>query len=934
MKHILLAVLFVLFIPVLICSLAVAGTTGKIAGKITDRETGEALPGVNVLIVGTKMGAATDVNGEYYILNIPVGTYSVRASFIGYQTVTVENVKVVSDLTTKVDFALPSEAIELKEIVVSAERPLIQKDATSTVTVIDASEIQVMPVSSFTEAMVLTTGFVETQNGGDNGIHLRGARTGEITYIVDGVRVDNPLFGGLATDVTRVGVAELTVLAGTFNAEYGQAQSGVVNIVTQEGKDKYAGTVRFNTDRFGSDRNDWGTMQEEVSLTGPAIPGLRIANFFGSADWLFTRTYLNKSTGPEYMTPGGRVIQRHHDFGLYNNRFRGTGKLTVRPTGNFRIQAGVNVTDQKSKGYSHYFKELPEFNGIDVDQSKLYNLFISHAITPSTFYELKASYFEVTDQHYLFEEGLNGNFRRIFSSVTNAFGFDSTSNYEFAGRYGITLPANYAAEFGYPLRQDIEVDNQVIYAAGTPLTPEIAADLIARGISKVSVTVFSMDNFLRDAQSITRTISANVSSQLNKWNLVKAGFEYKRYKVKDRWISGINEFWNYVEDPNDASFVVPEKRHYEQVHYNFSPLQMAAYVQDKLEFEDFILNLGLRFDYLDTNAPDVYAFLQDPTNPLLREKKVGSKTHLSPRIGLSFPITDRAKFHAAFGQFYEYADFNFIYRRFRQNTPNYPLPDLSVGFWPIIGNPDIKPETSNAYELGGELMINEDLVGRVTVSYKDTYDYISTRLVDADPFTYTEIVNLDYANSRSIEISLRRRFSNHFSFVVNYTFSRAEGNADNWAAHWDEAYTASVTGLIPPKKTVTLAWDQPHTVTFSVFVGYDTWGVNFIGDMGSGLPYTPQDARGSLIGEINSGRQPWTANVDVRAYKTVRLGFTKTTLFVDVANIFNKKNILNVFNNSGKPDYSTNPNTSPENMHRPLYFGPMRHVSVGVELGF
>ncbi len=346
------------------------------------------------------------------------------------------------------------------------------------------------------------------------------------------------------------------------------------------------------------------------------------------------------------------------------------------------------------------------------------------------------------------------------------------------------------------------------------------------------------------------------------------------------------------------------------------------------------MNLGFRFDYLDTKAPDVYAVLSDPTNPTLRETEVSAKTHFSPRVGFSFPITDRAKFHAAYGQFYEYADFNFIYRRFRQNAPNYPLPDLSIGFWPIIGNPDIKPETTNAYEIGGELMISEDLVGRVTVSYKDTYDYISTRLVDADPFMYTEIVNLDYANSRSIELSLRKRFSNHVSFAFNYTYSKAEGNADNWATHRSEAYTASVTGLVPPKKTVTLAWDQPHTLTFNVFVGYSSWGVNLIGDVGSGLPYTPQDPRGSVIGEINSGRQPWTATADVRAFKSLRLGSMKTTFFVDITNLFNKRNILNVFNNSGKPDFSTNPNTSPENMHRPHYFGPMRRVTVGLEVGF
>ena len=342
---------------------------------------------------------------------------------------------------------------------------------------------------------------------------------------------------------------------------------------------------------------------------------------------------------------------------------------------------------------------------------------------------------------------------------------------------------------------------------------------------------------------------------------------------------------------------------------------------------------------MNPKAPDVYKVIDlkatDPNADITKVGNVKPKWHISPRIGFSHPISDRAKIHFAYGQFYQYPDMFFLYRRFNQNNPNYPYPNLAQGYEPRIGNPNLKPETTHAYEVGADVILSEDIVMSITAFYKDTYDYISTKRYFRDPYTYTQIVNLDYANSRGIEFALRKRLSNHYAFQVNYTYSRAEGNADNWATHFWEAYTASVTGYIPPKRTTTLAWDQPHTLSFIFNVVYDTWGLNFIGNFGSGLPYTPTDARGTyLTGEINSGRQPWTGNIDVRAYKTFKLGFLNATLWADITNLLNKKNVLNVFDDSGRPDYSTNPAISPENRHRPHWFSAPRHVEVGIEFNF
>ncbi|MFQ6673499.1 MAG: hypothetical protein ACE5GH_01785, partial [Fidelibacterota bacterium] len=176
-------------------------------------------------------------------------------------------------------------------------------------------------------------------------------------------------------------------------------------------------------------------------------------------------------------------------------------------------------------------------------------------------------------------------------------------------------------------------------------------------------------------------------------------------------------------------------------------------------------------------------------------------------------------------------------------------------------------------------------------------------------------------------------FGNNYSFSITYTFSKAVANAANEYTHWDEAYLASVYGTYPSLKTITMPWDQPHTLNFSLdYRSPKGYGLNFVGNMGSGLPYTPSDARGRPFSESNSGRQPSTAVVDMKAYKDFRFRPVTARLFLDITNLFYKKNVLNVFNNSGKPDESLNPNNSIEWVDRPYYFGPPRHIELGISL--
>ena len=241
-------------------SLLFSGTTGKIAGKVINASTGEPLFAVNVIVEGTTLGAATDMQGNYVILNVPPGVYTVRASAVGFKTVRVTNVRVSVDQTTRVDFKLEEAAIELgEEVVVVAERPLVQRDLTSTSSKVSSDIIAKLPVENFTDIINLQAGVVEG--------HFRGGRIGEVAYMIDGIPVNDVFSNTYAIQVENHAIQEMEIVTGTFNAEYGQAMSGVVNIVTKEGGERYTGSFSVYTGDYVSSNRDLFMNIERVNPT-------------------------------------------------------------------------------------------------------------------------------------------------------------------------------------------------------------------------------------------------------------------------------------------------------------------------------------------------------------------------------------------------------------------------------------------------------------------------------------------------------------------------------------------------------------------------------------------------------------------------------------------------------------------------------------------
>ena len=260
-----------LFITINILGFLFAGN-GKITGIIVNKETGEPLPGVNVVVEEIALGAATDVNGYYFIINVPPGDYTLQASYIGYATQKVQNLRVNIDQTTFQNIAMTAEVLEGEEIIVMADRPMVQKDLTSSQKITTGAEMKEMPVESFLGVLTTQAG---VNQGADGALHIRGGRSNEIGYYIDGVAVSNPFFtNSLAINISNKALEEMKVISGAFNAEYGNAMSGIVNLQIKEGGKNYEGSISAYTgDYFSNDTELYTNIDDVNPLANTILEG-------------------------------------------------------------------------------------------------------------------------------------------------------------------------------------------------------------------------------------------------------------------------------------------------------------------------------------------------------------------------------------------------------------------------------------------------------------------------------------------------------------------------------------------------------------------------------------------------------------------------------------------------------------------------------------
>jgi outer membrane receptor protein involved in Fe transport len=802
-----------------------AGTTGKLAGTIKDAQTGEPLVGANVIIEGTSFGAATNVNGEYVILNISPGRYDVKFSFIGYETVVVQNVAIIVDQTTLLPVELNSQTIQVDEIVVTARTPLIQKDVTSSISVITREEIDALPVSTFTELLSLQAGVT----GSGSNLHVRGGRSNEVAYMIDGTIVVDPLLGGLATDINNDAIQEMSLLSGTFNAEYGNALSGVVNIVTRDGADKFSAKLEARTSEFGVDR--YSSLHENRingSLSGPILSPEY--NFFLSGEVDKRGSYL--------------------PFG-YNDTKSFFSKLTTTTIPFIKIALSNRGSIGKRQNYSHSYKYIPEQYLRRRTDSWQSTLSLTHTIANNIFYDVKASYFN------------QGYYSGINKDTADYLASNDTEYFE-----------EYGTGFEFYKRSD---------------PPE-----------------------LYDSRSATADFKADAVWQMGSMNEVKFGASFKKHWLK----------LFYVYDP---------KRNFPYLNdYTTSPFEGAAYLQDKIELPYLVINIGLRFDYLNSNVE----FRADPLNPNSMVQ-VKSRSQISPRFGIAHPISDRTKLHFSYGHFFQNPDFEYLFENNQY--------DLNVRE-PLFGQPNLDAQRTISYEVGLSHQFSDNVAMNLTAYYRDITGLIGTRYyfpyVDGRYTGYTLYVNEDYANIRGFELTVDVRPNRYFSGGLTYTYSIAKGSASS--------ETEQYPGTEESTQLYFLDFDRTHVFnasgTYTIPEGegpmifntpvFENMDFSVIFKASSGAPYTPSGRDIGFV-EKNSLRQPGVYNLDLMIGKEFEFtNSLRLRVFAEILNLTDHRNILYVYGDTGDPTFTTVGGYSKEYMEDPSNFGPPRSIRLGFTLRF
>ena len=893
---------------ILISTFTYAGVTGKIAGKVTDAQSGEELIGINVLIEGTTMGAATGVNGTYIILNIEPGVYSLVFSGVGFQKKIVTDVRVSSDFTTRIDIQLSSEAISLETIVVEAVNPMIRKDLTSSKTVIDDSQIQSLPVESLDEILTLQAGITK---GAGGEIHIRGGRSSEVAYNVNGVSTINPFDFSKTVTISTNAVQELSVVSGTFNAEYGNALSGVVNTVTKEGGPIYKGSFSYYIGDYVSQNqetfydidqvNAFSNQVLEGTIGGP-IPVLEnVVTFFLSGRYNKDGGYLfgereHTIYDSVWINPNDvndiRVSATGDNAVVAMNpseAFTGTGKITVKPIPTLKINYDLVYSESNYKTYNHEIKYNPDANYQRFEWSMLNSLEVRHALSNSTFYSLQGAY-NIYD------------FKRYLFPLLDAGGNEVTF------KPGMDISGLHAD----PRYQPIHKLNKA-----TPYTFVSGGTLNGHYYQRSETTELKFD----------------LTSQVTNQHEVKIGA---------KWKNDLMDFEDFTVQIDTLTYLTPTILSAESpVHdlYSKEPQQFSAYLQDKMEFASMIINAGIRYDYFDSRS--LYsANTNKPTQDLVMAE---SKSTFSPRLGISFPITDEGIIHFSYGHFYQLPPFSYLYTN--------PTFEDNVAV-PTFGNANLNPEKTITYEMGLQQQLTEDVAFNVTGFYKDVRDLLALQQIRvSSSYSYYTYVNKDYGNIKGITFSLtKRKFqSSLFALSIDYTFQVAEGNETSASAFFLDAASGRQSEKIP----VPLDWDQSHTLNGVISFGDNKdWLFTLVGNISTGLPYSPLIYEKQIYLKSNSDRKPLQTNVDLLVEKSFGLTDLIITAFLKVYNLFDTKNESYVYDDTGRATYTlessrsgpeatnelaaNNPliKSADEYFVRPQYYSAPREVRLGVMLEF
>lgn len=876
---------------------SLAGTTGKIVGKVTEAKTQAPLPGASVLLAGTTLGAATDLAGDYFIINVPPGNYSLTASMIGYKSLTKTGVTVSVDRTTRVDFRIEETVIEMGETVtVLAERPLVERDETSTRHFVQAQEIAARPASQLTQILTTLPGIDNV--GGE--LTVRRGTLDQVAFIIDGMRARNPLDFQPYTGINLSAIRELEVITGGFNAEYGEAQSGVFNIITKEGSPRLEGYSELRWTPPG--KHHWGTALYDYSTTrywentharhlqwwidhpDQWVDPNGVAGNDPRANWTpeqayedYMRThqpltdYTERSGLQGELSLGGPLPVRNLFF-FVSGRYRTAPPITgnsYRKMGSW-IDATAKVTFQLRPNMKLMFSSFAGSANTNWGMEAMGPGWVS----------LENKYAYVDYPGYP-KYRINGQTLKLTHTLSKNSFYEAYLSRSFTYRSQSTFPNDEAGwETGAPqtdrLRAVDENGNAI---------PGGNSNLI--GLHTTGYYYRGRD---RDADL---TFSGDYISQLNKNWQIKSGGDFTYYSL------------NRFQEARTYSVI-------ERAVYH--PYEGNLYFQNKLEFEGLIMNLGLRYDfynpndvvYLDPFDPfDLVAAARENREPNPKTEPTKISGQLSPRLGISHPISEKAVLHFSYGHFFQRATFGNYGEGYGGeggevtgilNTYlTYPAFGDSLPY--NLGNRKLKPQKAVAYEVGIERNFG-GLVTDVTAFYKDYRNSVRTvQVFMADGTSYLTTGNSDYADAKGLELQVRKPLAGYWGGYLNYTWTTGifgrSGDPDVIAAPGSDIQTG-----IDPTKGIgdAILYDPPRLKFGFTLATPEKFSPlrGLLSKIELALDYQvyyphKQIASHNFVEGGKAFIRPADKNADLRLRKELDIKPLLPTVFVEIRNVFNDK---------------------------------------------
>lgn len=862
---------------VLLVSLPVhADTTGIIAGIVSNQD-GEPIVGATVMIEETSFGAITDTNGEYVIVNLDPGTYQISARMIGYSTSVMDGVTVIADQMSRIDFEISMEVVGTTIIRVEESRSHILQDIPATIYLLDLSDLRTRTTGRVVD--LITSQSTVVLHGGE--MHLRGGRAGEVDYLIDGVSIRSPMDNLLDMELPLSALSNATMMTGGLGVEYGNAMSGIVNLIGKEGGNKLSGSITYRGgdmttmtidegQQFLMEKTDIGQCRREctgieISASGPELITSAILPALG----IQVPGTVRFNASAQMSFSGRDTLDTR---GYWENNWRtdvsGMMKITFRPMTTTSIALSA-LGSYRERGWNEW----------------AWSRFHLPAYIDSVPY-MGRSQDEALPIRFNETRGFTCNLTQLLGSETSLK--LTLSSLKFQNWHRIRAEdSGYVGEGSYPSYW---------------LTQFVPEQRIQDSLGFYHTGMHP--NVWLDSKALVSTARLDLDYNPNTRFRFKTGLSATYYDLYRYSVYALSYGNTYLSQ------------------WDAYPHSGAFYAQGSYRFTGGVnTTVGIRADLFNANA-SIFSQEAEQIVP------VKSKWQISPRVGFSVPFSERSVFFTTYGHYFQMPPMDCL---FLETTHNFAEEQI------ITGNPDLDAECTSAFEIGIRHIIDRYTGLSLAAYYKDITGLVNTE--DHEEGLYYVFTNDDsHGMVRGIEITLFRQPGSHLSGQLSYCLSIAKGRYSSML----ERYNYAQSGIIYiSHEDNYLDWDQTHTVRAGAEIqAFESEGPEIAGihllerssfglfwSYGSGLPYTLPPQQEELV-ETNTERYPCKMQTDLTCSRSFDIGPTELNLIINVYNLFNRRNIIQIydtalFHTTGIPGGE---------MNNPRAWSPVRHFLLSAVL--